>query len=309
MTTLADIRKRRTSDFSKLTKALESSNGSNEGAEGFWKLERDKAGNASATIRFLSAYAGEDAGPADELPWVTIHQHAFQGPTGKWYIENCLTTIGKEDPVMDMNRVLWKGTDADKNQARNQKRKTSMIAQILVVSDPKNPDNNGKVFFFKFGKKILEKIMDAAKPTFEDEKPVNVFDYWEGANFKLKIKTVDKFPNYDSSTFDTPSAIADTDEEILEIVKQQKSLQKFIDPSQFKSYEELDKKLKAVLSSETGSTKSAEDIVNALKNEAKAESKHKEDNEERVEKTSKQVTPPPQTSDDDDDMDEWIKNL
>lgn len=302
MTTLADLRKRRTTDFSKLTKAFESASNSSDSEEGFWKLERDKAGNATATIRFLPAYTGEDAGPADELPWVTIHNHAFQGPTGKWYIENCLSTIGKEDPVMDMNRQLWKGSETDKEQAKRQKRNTKMYSQILVVSDPKHPENNGKVFFFKFGKKIMEKIMDAAKPTFEDEAPVNVFDLWEGANFKLRIKTVDKYPNYDSSSFDKPSAIGD-DDEILEVVNQQKSLQRFMDPSNFKSYEELEKKLQTVLSNKPASTKSAEDIVKSLREEDNEEIteevQEKEVKKEKVTSKSTEVT-------DDDDMEKWF---
>lgn len=273
MTTLADLKKRRSTDFSKLTKALEETNsyGDNQDDQ-FWKLERDKAGNGSATIRFLPAYAGEDATEADELPWVIVYSHSFQGPTGKWYIENCLSTLKKEDPVNEMNRILWKGTDADKAQAKNQKRKTSYISQILVINDSKNPDNNGKVFFFKFGKKIFDKIMDAAKPTFEDDEPVNVFDLWEGANFKLRVKTVDTYPNYDNSVFDKPSAIADDDNEILEIVNQQKSLHQFVDgtnTTKFKTYEELEKKLKTVLSNESGSTKRAEEIAQEMREEAR----------------------------------------
>lgn len=318
MTTLADLRKRRTSDFSKLTKALEDSDkggaSNNDDAE-FWKLERDKAGNGTATIRFLSAYQGEDATEADELPWVKVYSHSFQGPTGRWYIENCRSTIGQEDPVNDMNRDLWKGSEKDKEQAKAQKRKLTYICQILVISDPKHPENNGKVFFYKFGKKIFDKIMDAAKPTFEDEKPVNVFDFWEGANFKLRIKTVDKFPNYDSSSFDSPSAIRDTDEEILEIAQMQKSIGKFVDPSKFKSYDELDKKLKSVLNPTAGSTRRAEDIAQEMRAAATGTTTTEDtppfdtEPEKVVQKAKPTPTPTPKPSDDDDDMTSFFNSI
>jgi hypothetical protein len=306
MATLADLRKRRTTDFDKLTKALENTNnqGSNND-EGFWKLERDKAGNGSAVIRFLPAYAGEDAGEADELPYVVMYSHSFQGPTGRWYIENCRSTLKQEDPVNDMNRLLWKGSDEDKKQASAQKRRTAYICQILVVSDPKNPDNNGKVFFYKFGKKIFDKIMDAARPTFEDEKPMNPFDLWEGANFKLRIKTVDGFPNYDASVFDSPSPIAEDDEDILKIVNQQKSLQRFLDPSNFKSYEELEKKLKSVLSKDQPSTKKAEDIAKEMRGEKTTEAgeKVKEIVKSEEPKTTADV------GSGDDDIDDFFKSI
>jgi hypothetical protein len=264
MVTLADLKKNRTTDFSKLTKALESTGQKESGDDSFWRLERDKAGNGSATIRFLPAFPGNETFPADELPWVKKYSHSFQGPTGRWYIEDCRSTIGEDDPVNDANRELWKGSEKDKEVARNQKRKLAYICQILVVSDPKKPENNGKVFFYKFGKKIFDKIMDAAKPTFEDEKPVNVFDLWEGANFKLRIKTVEGYPNYDSSAFEAPGQVAEDDSDILEIVKQQKPLAPFVDPKNFKSYEELEKKFKSVMSAATGNTKKAEDIAKEM---------------------------------------------
>lgn len=304
MATLADLKKRRNKDFDKLTKALENTNnqGSNND-DGFWKLERDKAGNGSAVIRFLPAYCEADAGEADELPYVVMYSHSFQGPTGRWYIENCRSTIKQDDPVNDLNRQLWKGTDEDKKQASAQKRRTAYICQILVVSDPKNPDNNGKVFFYKFGKKIFDKIMDAARPTFEDEKPMNPFDLWEGANFKLRIKTVDGFPNYDASTFESPSPLAEDEDDILAVVNQQKSLQKFIDPSNFKSYEELDKKLKSVLSKDQPSTKKAEDIAKEMRGEATQKAVEKV-----VEEVKKEdVKASPDTGD--EDIDDFFKNL
>jgi hypothetical protein len=245
------LRASRNSDFSKIQEVSdaasnpESTKKSYEDTR-FWKPERDKAGNATATIRFLARTQG------DELPWVKIFTHGFKGPTGRWYIENSLTTIGKPDPLGELNMRLWNSTTDDKSperkQARDQKRKLNYISNILVVNDPKHPENNGQVFLFKFGKKIYDKIMDKARPTFEDENPVNVFDYWDGANFKLRMKMVDKYPNYDTSEFEGVAPVADSDEEILEIVNQQYKLAEFMDPNNFKSYDELKTKLESVLS-------------------------------------------------------------
>ena len=224
----------------------------------FWKLEADKAGNGTATIRFLPRTEG------DELPWVRIFNHGFQGPTGKWYIENSLTTIGENDPVGELNSRLWNsGADADKEIARKQKRRLAYFANILVISDPKHPENEGRVMLFKFGKKIFDKIMDKAKPTFEDETPVNVFDYWDGADFKLRMRKVDGYPNYDQSVFTEPSALGD-DDEIMSISKKQFLLKDFLDRMNFKSYEELSRKLASVLNSDaspmpTAATLSGED--------------------------------------------------
>jgi len=217
----------------------------------FWKLEADKAGNGTATIRFLPRADG------DELPWVKIFSHGFQGPTGKWYIENSLTTIGESDPVGELNSRLWNtGSDADKETARKQKRKLSYIANVLIISDPKHPENEGQVKLFKFGKKIFDKIMDKARPTFEDETPVNVFDFWEGADFKLRMRKVDGYPNYDQSTFMEPSAIGD-DNTIIGISKKQFLLNEFLDRKNFKTYEELSRKLASVLNSDTISAPTA----------------------------------------------------
>jgi hypothetical protein len=261
---IKSLRAMRNTDFSKIASEFDKAASSDSGQKSyedtrFWKPERDKAGNASATIRFLPRTEG------DELPWVKLWSHAFKGPTGRWYIENSLTTIGLPDPVSELNTRLWNSTDDDKSperkQAREQKRKLTYIANILVVNDPKHPENNGKVFLFKFGKKIFDKIMDKAKPTFEDEKPVNVFDYWEGANFKLRMKMVDKYPNYDSSEFEPSSPIADSDEEIVRIAKQQHRLSEFIDPKNFKSYDELKKKLDLVLSGAPLASQSAESLA------------------------------------------------
>lgn len=217
----------------------------------FWRLEGDKAGNGTATIRFLPRADG------DELPWVRIFSHGFQGPTGKWYIENSLTTLGENDPVGELNTQLWNsGSDANKEIARKQKRKLSFIANILVVSDPKHPENEGKVFLFKFGKKIFDKIMDKARPTFEDEKPVNVFDFWEGANFKLRMRKKDGYANYDESVFSEPAPVGD-DDFIVNVAQGQYKLAEFLDRKNFKSYDELKRKLDAVLSGDTFAAKSA----------------------------------------------------
>ena len=221
----------------------------------FWRLEGDKAGNGTATLRFLPRVEG------DELPWVRIFSHGFQGPTGKWYIENSLTTLGENDPVGELNTQLWNsGSDANKEIARKQKRKLSFTANVLIVSDPKHPENEGKVFLFKFGKKIFDKIMDKARPTFEDEKPVNVFDLWEGANFKLRMRKKDGYANYDESVFTEPCAVGD-DEFIVGVASGQYKLAEFVDRKNFKSYDELKKKLNEVLSGDSFASKSAAEIA------------------------------------------------
>ena len=211
--------------------------------ERMWKPELDKSGNGYAVIRFL---------PATDMTksWVKLYSHAFQGPTGQWYIENSLTTLpGQKDPVSEHNTALWNsGVESDKELARKQKRKLSYYSNIYVVSDPKHPENEGKVFLFRYGKKIWDKISEAATPAFEDEKPLNAFDLDEGANFKLKIRKVDGYWNYDKSEFEAPSAILDDDNAIERIWKEQYSLADFTAPSNFKSYEELKTRLDAVLS-------------------------------------------------------------
>ena len=250
----------RNSDFGNISNAFEKiANPSSETKsyqdDRFWKLEGDKAGNGTATIRFLPRVEG------DELPWVRIFSHGFQGPTGKWYIENSLTTLNEQDPVSELNSQLWNsGVEANKKIAQNQKRRLSYIANIMVVSDPKHPENEGKVFLFKFGKKIFDKIMDKARPTFEDEKPVNVFDFWEGANFKLRMRKKDGFTNYDESAFNEPAALGD-DETIVEVASKQYKLSEFLDRKNFKSYDELKKKLNEVLSGDAFASKSAAELA------------------------------------------------
>ena len=211
--------------------------------ERLWKPEVDKSGNGYAVIRFLPAVEGED------MPWAKVWNHAFQGPTGQWYIENSLTTLGQKDPVSEMNSAYWNtGIESDKEIARKQKRKLQYFSNIYVVSDSKHPENEGKVFLFRYGKKIFDKIMAAMQPEFEDEKAINPFDFWEGANFKLKIRKVAGYWNYDSSDFDSAKALFDNDEQIEEVWKQQYPLAEFSAASNFKSYEELKTRLDAVLS-------------------------------------------------------------
>lgn len=254
------LRKMRNSDFGQISNAFEKiANPSTESKgyadDRFWKLEGDKAGNGTATIRFLPRVEG------DELPWVRVFSHGFQGPTGKWYIENSLTTLGEQDPVSELNTTLWNsGVEANKKIAQNQKRRLSYIANVLIVSDPKHPENEGKVFLFKFGKKIFDKIMDKARPTFEDEKPVNVFDFWEGANFKLRMRKKDGYTNYDESAFMEPSALGD-DDQIVSVASKQHKLSEFLDRKNFKSYEELKRKLDEVLSGNGFNAKSAAELT------------------------------------------------
>ncbi len=226
----------------KLVKEVEKMNSSSGGAdERFWKAELDKTGVGSAVIRFLPAPDGE------ELPWVKVYSHAFQGPGG-WYIENSLTTTGGKDPVSDYNRTLWNsGNDADKDTVRKQKRKLSYYSNVYVVRDPLHPENEGRVFLFKYGKKIFDKVLEAMQPEFDDETPINPFDFWQGANFKLKIVKKDGFWNYDKSEFDKVTPLLDDDDALEALWKKEYSLSAITAPDQFKSYEDLERRLKTVL--------------------------------------------------------------
>ena len=247
------------SGFDKLTKALEENLNPEDSKkqnkyqdERLWKPELDKTGNGYAVLRFLPATSGED------MPWVRLWSHAFQGPGG-WYIENSLTTLGHKDPVSEENTRLWNtGVESDKGIARNRKRKLSYYSNVLIVSDPTHPENEGQVKLFKFGKKIFDKITEAMQPEFDDETPKIPFDFRKGANFKLKIRKVDGFWNYDKSEFEGVSAIADNDDSIKAIWEKQYPLKPFLDADNFKSYEELKEKLNRVI---TG-TKSTDTVEN-----------------------------------------------
>lgn len=263
MSSFANL-KRNKSSFEKLTKAIEAVNqpadsGSKEDTR-FWQPVVDKSGNGMAVIRFLPAPAvdGDDA-----LPWVRVFSHGFQGPGG-WLIDNCLTTLNQKCPVCEHNNVLWNsGVEANKEIVRKQKRKLNYVANVLIVSDPKNPENEGQVKLFKFGKKIFDKISEAMNPEFDDEKPINPFDFWEGANFKLKIRNVEGYRNYDKSEFDSPEALFGGNDEKLETLwKKEHSLQEFTDPKQFKPYETLKGRLEKVLGFEGAPIRSkAEDTI------------------------------------------------
>lgn len=243
-TSLSDLRKSR-GNFDNLMKEVEkiaSPTNERQDDDRIWSPTVDKAGNGYAVIRFLPPTKGE------ELPWVRVWNHGFQGPSGRWYIENSLTTLNLPDPVSEFNSELWNsGVESNKEIARKQKRRLQYISNILVVKDSANPQNEGKVFLYKFGKKIFDKIKDIMQPQFEDEDPINPFDFWKGANFKLKIRNVEGYRNYDKSEFDDVTSIAESDDDIEAIWNQQHLLQPFVDPKNFKSYEELKKKLDMVL--------------------------------------------------------------
>jgi hypothetical protein len=246
MSSFANL-KRQSGNLEKLSKAIEAINAPTEGSDksdNFWKCEVDKAGNGMATIRFLpsSEKDGEDG-----LPWVKIFSHGFQGPGG-WLIDNCLTTKDQKCPVCEHNSTLWNsGIEANKDVVRKQKRKLNYIANVYIVSDPKHPENEGQVKLFKFGKKIFDKITEAMNPQFEDETPINPFDLWKGANFKLKIRKVEGYQNYDKSEFESPSALLSDDEELEKIWKSEFSLVEMIADKEFKSYDTLKQRLDKVL--------------------------------------------------------------
>jgi len=237
----SDLKRKSQNNFQFLQKELEKSSTEKSGAdERLWKPELDAGGNGYAVIRFLPAPDGES------VPWAKLYSHGFQGPGG-WFIENCPTTHGDKCPVCAHNNGLWNsGVESDKEIARKQKRKLSYYSNIYVVKDPKHPENEGKVFLYRYGKKIFDKIMGAMQPEFQDETPVNPFDMWEGANFKLKIKTVAGYWNYDSSEFDRTAALSADDDELETIWKQGYSLEAFTAPAEFKSYDDLETRMNAV---------------------------------------------------------------
>ena len=256
----ANLKSTRGSSIDQLVKAAEAVSTKTEtksyADDRFWKPTQDKAGNGYAVIRFLPAKEGED------LPWVRYWDHGFKGPSGLWYIENSLTSINQADPVSESNGLLWNsGREEDKQTARDRKRRLHYVSNVMVVSDSANPDAEGKVFLYKFGKKIFDKIMDVMQPQFADEDPVNPFDFWEGADFKLKIRKVEGWTNYDKSEFSAPSALAGgNDEELENIYSKIYSLSDFMDPKNYKSYNELKAKLNRVLGVDAGETMEAPEV-------------------------------------------------
>jgi hypothetical protein len=260
--------KKKSTDLSKITQELDKLN--KGGADSykddrFWKPELDQASNGFAVIRFLPVVDGED------VPWARVFSHGFQGKGG-WFIENCPTTLGKKCPVCEANNELWNsGVEDDKSVARDRKRKLSYVANVYVVSDPKHPENEGKVFLFKFGKKIFDKIMEKIQPEFPDDSPVNVFDFWQGANFKLKIRKVAGYINYDKSEFEEPTPLLGGDDAKLEgLWKKQHALKEFTNAENFKSYDELKSKMESVLrGGSEGKAKTAEEMEEIEEAEAR----------------------------------------
>jgi len=249
-TTFAQLKSQKNS-FDKLNAQLQKLGNNNTqqqsyGDDRIWKAEVDKAGNGYAVLRFLPAPEGED------MPFVRLWDHGFQGPGG-WYIENSLTSIGQQDPVSEYNSTLWNsGVESDKEIARKQKRRLKYFSNVYIVKDSANPQNEGKVFLYQYGKKIFDKLNEAMNPQFEDETPVNPFDFWSGANFNLKIRNVEGYRNYDRSDFSSAGPLSEDDEELERIWKSQHSLQELVDPKNFKSYDELKTKLYRVLALDGG---------------------------------------------------------
>jgi hypothetical protein len=296
MASLSELKKNRNSFLQKLNKEIEKIDTPSESKsyidDRFWKPEVDKSGNGYAVIRFLPPVQGED------VPWARVFNHGFQGPTGLWYIENSLTTLGKKDPVSEYNTQLWNsGIEANKEIARKQKRRLTYISNIYVISDPKNPQNEGKVFLYKFGKKIFDKINDLMNPEFEDETPVNPFDLWEGANFKLKIRKVEGYQNYDKSEFDSPGQLLETDDELEAVWNSQYPLVEFLAEDNFKTYDELKERLDMVLALDT--PKIEEPVVMTAQKRPTAE---EEMQQERKPMPAYASSSSMDTDDDDEDM-------
>jgi hypothetical protein len=262
MVDFSALKKQSGSNLDKLAKAVEamSSNNQNDDSSEYWKCELDKSGNGYAVIRFLPT-PPQDV-ESDGLPWIKYYDHGFQGPGG-WYIEKSLSSIGQDDPLGKYNSELWEtGIESNKEQARKQKRRLHYVSNIYVVKDSKHPENEGKVFKYVFGKKIFEKVTQAMNPQFEDDKPIDPFDLWEGANFKLKIRKVDGYQNYDLAEFDSPSPLFEDDDQLEKVWKSEYSLKEILDPKNFKDYATLESRLKRVLGQSTQSKyKTAEDYT------------------------------------------------
>jgi len=282
----------------KLVKEVEKLNTTSSGGDDrLWKPTMDKTNVGSAIIRLLPAPEGED------LPWVKMYSHAFQGPGG-WFIENSLTTVGQKDPVSEHNRELWNsGSEKDKETVRKQKRKLNYYSNIYVVKDPLHPENEGKVFLFKFGKKIFDKILNAMQPEFEDEEPMNPYDFWTGANFRLKIRKVEGYWNYDKSEFDKPSPLLDDDDALEALWKKEYSLSAIVAPDQFKSYDDLQKRLNYVLGQKNAARAVAEqeEVYDSYVQTPTKEDKVVEELEESYRKSKSPSLPVVTSSDEDED--------
>ena len=260
MVDFSQLKKASSQSLDKLTAELNKLSNPQEQKKGddrFWQASVDKAGNGYAVIRFLPAPASED------IPFVRLFDHGFKGPSGKWYIENSLTSINQKDPVSEYNSYLWNLSNDDnsdtRKQARAQKRRLHYISNIYVVKDPSNPENEGKVFLYKYGKKIFDKLNDLMNPQFPDEAPVNPFDFWQGANFNLKIRNVEGYRNYDKSEFSKSSPLLDDDEELEKLWKKEYPLQTFLAPENFKSFDDLKTKLNTVLDVAASNVRKAEE--------------------------------------------------
>lgn len=297
-----DYLKNRTSQFDKLAQSLkQNTENKSYDDDRIWKARMGKDGTGYAVVRFLP---GKDS---SKTPWVTIYDHGFQGPTGKWYIENSLTTINEQDPVSEYNSKLWNsGIESNKDVARKQKRRTAYYANVLVLQDPQDPSNEGKVKIFKFGQKIFEKLMSSMQPEFADEDPINPFDLIDGANFRIKIKMVAGYWNYDASAFEKSAPMSESEDKLRAVFEAQHDVHDLIAKDKFKSYDELKEKLIQVLGDDYQGDQTAE--VRAPKVAAPtAETSTAADNDfAEVFETKTETT---SSSNDDDDLEDYFKSL
>ena len=302
----SSLKQNKGSAFANLQKQLEETTKVGSVDERFWKLTTDKAGNGFAVIRFLPASEGED------MPFVKLYSHAFQGPGG-WYIENSLTTLGKKDPLGEYNRELWNSGDEElRNQVRKQKRKLSYYSNIYVVKDPGNPENEGKVFLFRYGKKIHDKIMDVVNgDEIEQREGINPFDFWSGANFKLRAKKVAGYPNYDSSEFQDPGTLENLDDAQLESIwNREHKLQGLIAEDQFKSYEQLQERLNLVLNLKGGqTTEKVVEVLQSKPNFNRVENMNLKPQPVEVDAPVQISTEDQPSTDDDEDVMDYFKKL
>ncbi len=311
MVDFAKLRNRSSTSFAKIAEAMNKANegSSNKDDPRSWQPTKDKAGNGSAVIRFLPVFSD------DELPWVRMWSHGFKGPTGKWYIENSLTTLDKEDPVGESNSYLWNviGTEEAQKIVRDRKRRLSYTSKIYVIRDPGNPENEGKVFFFSYGKKIFEKIIDKIQPSFDEDKPVNVFDFWEGADFKLRVAKVEGYSNYDKSTFADPTPLLGGDEgkleAVVELMDELGPLGDLVAPNKFKSYDELKRRFIAVVG-EAGNFPPAEgEAAPAPTRASRRPTRDEAQDQNEPRSPGRSAEPAMAEGEDPDDVDSFFDNL